>query len=211
MPEMRDLDDCWNRIGIQGDHSCERLAEAIHCRNCAVYASAARTVLDRLPPGVAVPPPALAQAALTQALALLVFRVGPEWLALPTRALEEVAAMRPIHRVPHQRDPAVLGLSNVRGNLLLCLSLAQLLGLTAEAGNTRPRMLIFGRGSRRLVLPVDEVGGIHSVDGARLEALPTTVQYAPARYSRGMARCGERLVGLLDEDLLMNALERSFA
>ncbi len=44
------LDDCWNRIGVQGDQSCARLPLAVHCRNCEVYAAAAKAVLDRLPP-----------------------------------------------------------------------------------------------------------------------------------------------------------------
>ena len=35
------VDDCWNRIGIHGDKSCERLAAHVHCRNCEVHAAAA--------------------------------------------------------------------------------------------------------------------------------------------------------------------------
>ncbi|CAJ48632.1 chemotaxis protein [Bordetella avium 197N] len=206
---MKRLNDCWNRIGVQGDHRCERLPEVIHCRNCDVYAAAARTVLDSLPPQESAPAPL--RAASRASLALLVFRVGPEWLALPSRSLEEVAAMRPIQRLPHQRDPAVLGLTNIRGTLTPCLSLAQVLGLTVPARACVPRMLIFGKGARRVVLPVDEVGGIHGVDGAALEPIPLTVQYAPARFSRGMAYCASRLVGVLDEDILMNALEQSLA
>ncbi|SDV46390.1 chemotaxis protein CheW [Chitinasiproducens palmae] len=49
------VDDCWNRIGVYGDASCERLAEAIHCRNCEVYASAAIRLLDRVPVDMAAP------------------------------------------------------------------------------------------------------------------------------------------------------------
>ena len=49
---LADVDDCWNRIGIRGDQSCPKLPEYVHCRNCPVYASAARRLLDRLPPQV---------------------------------------------------------------------------------------------------------------------------------------------------------------
>ena len=42
-----EIDDCWNRIGVGGDQTCEKLAEYIHCRNCPVYASAAQRNLQR--------------------------------------------------------------------------------------------------------------------------------------------------------------------
>ncbi|MCY1375902.1 hypothetical protein D9M69_633520 [compost metagenome] len=61
------------------------------------------------------------------------------------------------------------------------------------------------------MLPVDEVEGLHAVDLGRLEALPATVEGASLQYSRGVARCGGRAVGVLDDTLLMQALERSLA
>ena len=48
-------------------------------------------------------------------------------------------------------------------------------------------MLIFGGAGRAVVLPVDEVEGIHSVDLERLEPLPATVAGASLKYSRGCA------------------------
>lgn len=136
---------------------------------------------------------------------------------MPTKALDEVAGTRAILTLPHRRDPAVLGVTNVRGTLTVCVSLGRLLGLDAPvagAGRERPaaaRMLIFGGAGRAVVLPVAEVEGIHSVDLEALEALPATLEGASLKYSRGVARCGQRSVGVLDETLLMQALERSLA
>ena len=31
--DMLTLADCWNRIGVAGDQSCEKLAAHVHCRN----------------------------------------------------------------------------------------------------------------------------------------------------------------------------------
>ncbi|WYX25703.1 hypothetical protein WJ969_08370 [Achromobacter xylosoxidans] len=50
LARLAEVDDCWNRIGIRGDKRCERLAGYVHCRNCPVYADAAKRILDRLPP-----------------------------------------------------------------------------------------------------------------------------------------------------------------
>ena len=41
------VDDCWNRIGVSGDQSCEKLEQHVHCRNCEVYSSAAQRNLQR--------------------------------------------------------------------------------------------------------------------------------------------------------------------
>ncbi|ASC67323.1 purine-binding chemotaxis protein CheW [Achromobacter denitrificans] len=213
---LSDVDDCWNRIGIRGDKSCPQLPAHVHCRNCPVYAAAAKRILDRLPPQMEDGDDAAAGTQERGDLSsLLVFRVQREWLALPTRALDEVAGMRRILGLPHRRDPAMLGVANVRGTLTVCVSLPRLLGLDAMAqARERPaaaRMLILGGAGRAVVLPVDEVEGIHSVDLGRLEPLPATVEGASLKYSRGVARCGGRAVGVLDETLLMQALERSLA
>ena len=42
--------DCWNHIGVSGDQSCPELETFIHCRNCHVFAAAARTFFDRPAP-----------------------------------------------------------------------------------------------------------------------------------------------------------------
>ena len=213
---LSDVDDCWNRIGIRGDKSCGQLADHVHCRNCPVYAAAAKRILDRLPPQMEDVDDGAAAGESANLSTLLVFRVHREWLGLPTRALDEVAGIRRILSLPHRRDPAMLGVANVRGSLTVCVSLARLLGLEAPAGDPRERpatarMLLLGGAGRAVVAPVDEVEGIHAVDLDRLEPLPATVEGASLKYSRGMARCGGRAVGVLDENLLMQALERSLA
>lgn len=213
---LSDVDDCWNRIGIRGDKSCGQLADHVHCRNCPVYAAAAKRILDRLPPQMEERDTDVVVEDRASLSSLLVFRVHREWLGLPTRALDEVAGIRSILSLPHRRDPAVLGVANVRGTLTVCVSLARLLGLeaAAEASRERPataRMLILGGAGRAVVVPVDEVEGIHAVDLDGLEPLPATLEGASLKYSRGVARCGGRGVGVLDETLLMQALERSLA
>lgn len=216
------VNDCWNRIGIQGDKSCEQLPPHVHCRNCPVYASAAKDLLDRLPPRMDAAPPTAIDGVRSNAprLSLLVFRVEREWLGLPTRALDEVAPVRVVHALPHRRDPALLGLANVRGSLTVCVSLARMLGLETQdapaSGDTReraglPRMLVMGAGGRGVVLPVDEVDGIYGIAEDAVEPLPATLSGSGMKFSRGVTLCGGRTVGLLDEVALARAIDRSLA
>jgi chemotaxis-related protein WspD len=142
------LDDCWNRIGVSGDRSCPELETHIHCRNCPVFASAARAFFDRPAPEgyltewtdwlASAPAPGedpeddASSATRGEVVSMLIFRLGAEWLAVGTRAVAEVTTPRPIHRIPHRSDEILTGLVNLRGQLQLCVSLHGLLGVAAD-------------------------------------------------------------------------------
>jgi chemotaxis-related protein WspD len=209
------IDDCWNRIGIHGDKSCPLLIEHIHCRNCAVYSAAATRLLDRY---------ALQQEdrdhvvgtleSEVKTRSLLMFRLGEEWLGLATRSLVEVAPMQAIHSLPHQRSRALLGVANVRGALVACLSLVELLGLdgvssVATGARVMPRMLIIAAHGGPVVVPVDEVDGIHAIDERLLEAASKSGYQANAKYTRGVLQFKGRSLRWLDEEQLLSAVTRS--
>jgi len=210
------IDDCWNRIGIHGDRSCPLLVDHIHCRNCSVYSAAATRLLDRY---------ALAQeqrvsihseelASEVQTRSLVVFRLGEEWLGLPTRCLVEVSPLQTIHSLPHQRSRALLGVANVRGALVACLSFVELLGLDSAAAPTSaarvmPRMLILAAEGGPVVVPVDEVDGIHAIEARLLDTASVPAQNAQARYTRGVVQWKDRSLRLLDEEHLLSAVNRS--
>src|SRR5690606_543536 len=147
---------------------------------------------------------------------LFIFRVGAEWLALPTPIFEEVAELRSIHSLPHRSGGAVLGVANVRGELLVCVSLGKVLGLENAAASTRarqspapPRLLVIGNDGRRLAFPVEEVHGIHRVQAGELRDVPATVARAAATHSRSVFAWRQHTVGLLDAQGLLHTLNRS--
>ena len=210
--DVEAIDDCWNRIGVHGDKQCPLLAEHIHCRNCQVYAAAATRLLDRY---------ALAQDAHAQAQdqvpvragrSLLLFRLGEEWLALATRCLVEVAPLQPVHSLPHQRSQVLQGVANVRGALVPCLSLGDLLGLApggpaVASARVMPRMLILAASGGAVVLPVDEVDGIHALDPQQLASDAAT----DTRFTEAMLQWRGRSVRVLDEDQVLSAVNRSLS
>ncbi len=140
--------DCWNRIGVAGDQSCPELAARVHCRNCPVFAAAARTFFDRPPPegyltewtrrvgisgdhfntGIEAGGASGDQGSLS----VLIFRLGSERLAFHTRVISEVALSRAVHRIPHRSNAVLVGLVNLRGELQLCVSLHGLIGVQAS-------------------------------------------------------------------------------
>ncbi|MDB6155770.1 MAG: cheW-like domain protein [Chthoniobacteraceae bacterium] len=217
------LNDCWNKIGVRGDQSCPELAAHVHCRNCPVYSKAATELLDgelraeqradwtrHFAREKEVSEPGLHS--------LLIFRVGTEWLALPTVLFKEVADLRPIHTLPHRRNNVVLGLVNVRGELTVCVSLSHVLGMDAgdELGAGKnpargKRLVVLQREGNRVVFPVDEVFGTHRFSSSDIKALPSTVAKATATYTHAVGIWREKSVGLLDAELLFYTLNRSLS
>jgi len=139
------------------------------------------------------------------------FRLGEEWLGLVTRCLAEVAPLQPIHSLPHQRSRALLGVANVRGALVACLSLVELLGLDATTGvvsgaRVMPRMLIIAAHGGPVVVPVDEVDGIHAIDERTLSAASSSGSQTAGRYTRGVLQFRGRSLRWLDEEQLLSAV-----
>jgi chemotaxis-related protein WspD len=224
------IDDCWNRIGIRGDGSCPRLTGYVHCRNCPVHEDAAATLLDRTLNNIdlerghedgadrtwdqaitTVP----ASGDTADGESLLVFRIGDERLALPTPVFDQVTEMRRIHSLPHRRNPAMLGVVNIRGALVICASLVALLQLEAGtapgyASRADYRRLLVVRAHERLAaFPVDAVDGVWRFARATYELVPTTVACTAQPHTRAVLRWRGRTIGLLDAGLLFETLDRS--
>ncbi|MDR2305799.1 MAG: chemotaxis protein CheW [Paucimonas sp.] len=205
------IDDCWNRIGVHGNKQCPLLERHIHCRNCEVYAAAATRLLDRYAQVLDDDVDAPAQAEVALGRSMLLFRLGEEWLGLATACLAEIAPMQSMHSLPHQRSRVLQGVANVRGALVPCLSLADLLNVPGEssgerAGRVLPRMLILAAEGGPVVMPVDEIDGIHRLDPALLQEGRDAVHFTAAVLQwRG------RSVRVLDEQHLLQAVKRSLS
>ncbi|MCE5976258.1 chemotaxis protein CheW [Pseudomonas sp. JR33AA] len=205
------IDDCWNRIGVRGDKQCPLLERHVHCRNCEVYAAAATRLLDRY---------ALMQEHQAAAVqpdvenigrSMLLFRLGEEWLALATACLAEIAPLQAVHSLPHQRSRLLQGVANVRGALVPCLSLADLLGVKAGATEQRsaramPRMLILAAEGGPVVMAVEEVDGIHRLDPQLLGSGRDAT-----RFTAAVLQWRGRSVRVLDDQHLLSAVQRSLS
>jgi chemotaxis-related protein WspD len=214
------LDDCWNRIGVAGDQSCEKLGQHIHCRNCAAYSGAAQRNLQRpVDAGYRAEwaghfrqPQAARQASDQSAL---VFRIGREWLALPTRAVGSVAPLAPAHRLPHRGGRGLLGIVNVAGKLTPSMSLGALLGIDehdAPATTGRhvfARLLVMQWEGQAFALPVADLHGIARYASAGLAAPAATINKGLEHFLAGVLAQGDMRIGVLDESLVGQQLARS--
>ncbi len=219
-------DDCWNHIGVYGNSSCVELQKVTHCRNCPVYSAAGRSLLEREVPldylnertAVLAEQPTEVFAQLTgfrtgraaDTISALVFRLGNERFALPVNVLQEITHPSPIHTLPHRSNNLLLGLVNIRGEILLCASLSHLLGLESPkpSFNSRDqRLLVVGK-ERVWVFPVDEVYQIHRFHTGELAAVPVVIAKAKETYTQGVIDWNQKKVNYLDTELLFETLER---
>jgi chemotaxis-related protein WspD len=223
--------DCWNHIGVEGDQSCPELKAVIHCRNCPVYSAAGRSLLER-----EAPPDylhewtnILAKAQLedsgeqssralvlsAQTISVIIFRLLDEYLALPVRLLQEVTSPCVIHTIPHRSNELFLGLVNVRGEILMCISLSHLLNLetTSEpleqpSSLASKRMVVVASEENRWVFTVNEVCGVHRFQNSELQDIPVVISKATEAYTKGVIHWQGQKVNYLDSDLLFYNLNR---
>jgi len=217
------LNDCWNRIGVRGDRSCPELSQHVHCHNCPVYTAAAVDLLD-----TGIPSDYLAEwtrhfarekpVAELGTHSVVIFRLGVEWFALPVHIFKEISETKIIHSLPHRKNKSVLGLVNIRGELLICVSLAETLRLEI-APETKPEkdhdahayLLVLSHEGRRLVFPVDEVAGMHRYRLKDVQEVPATVAGARATHTTGLLVWQGKSVGCLDEQRLLSLLNQNLA
>jgi chemotaxis-related protein WspD len=222
---MTNREDCWNAIGVAGDRSCAELSAHIHCRNCPTYSAAAATRLDRPVADTAIDaatayyatPREIEDAA---SASCFVFRLGAEWLAIPMALLDEVIPSRPTHSLPHRRGAVKIGVLSVRGDILVQVSLAGLLGIVDDEsapasrndhGRSAPRVVVLADGRGRLAISVDEVMGIHRYDPAVLRPVPATLGQAVVSYASALLAVGDRIVGVLDGGRVLASLSHALS
>lgn len=121
-------------------------------------------------------------------------RVGAEHYALPVDSVLEVSKLGDFVPVPGA-PPAVLGVLNVRGQVVPVVDLAPLLG--AARGGERPRVVVSEDEGRRVALAVDEI-----VSAGEL------CEFAEQGESSFLAATGMvdgKLVGMVELDAVLDA------
>jgi chemotaxis-related protein WspD len=110
----------------------------------------------------------------------------------------------------------VLGLSNVRGELVICISLGHLLQVEGISSLETlrvnyQRLLVIQWDTSRVAFPVDEVQGPVRFNPRDLKAPPSTLARSDTRYAQGVLTWEHCTAGFLDLDLLLSSFQRSLS
>ena len=158
------------------------------------------------------------QVAAASKVSALIFRLGHEWFALPSVLCHQVLEPLTAHTIPHRSNQTLLGVVNVRGQMLLKVSLLQVLGLSRDTSDATtvkhcPRMVVVEKamesgGSDTWVFDVDELYGIQPVLFSELEPPATGTGNSPATCTRYLFLWQGIRVNFLDDIRLFETLRQ---
>jgi purine-binding chemotaxis protein CheW len=124
-------------------------------------------------------------------------RVGGESYAFAVENVLEIAELGEVAPVPGS-PPAVLGVRNLRGEVLPVFDLASVFGIARE--REPRRLLVTEHAGRRAGFAVDEVTDVGE--------LPPPAEESESRFLRGATLEDGELVGVVDVDRLFESLTR---
>ena len=124
-------------------------------------------------------------------------QVADEHYALPVADVLEVAELGDVTPVPGA-GPAVLGIRNLRGQVLPVVDLATIFEV---APGKAERIVIVERDGLRAGLAVDAVAGV--------EQLPEATEEVGSGHLVGAALADGALVGVIDVESVLAAVQRS--
>jgi purine-binding chemotaxis protein CheW len=125
------------------------------------------------------------------------FRVGAENFALPVGQVLEVADVGPLAPVPGA-PPSVLGVRNLRGQVLPVIDLATVLGTPRAEAATQ--LVITEDAGRRAGLAIDQVTDVGDLAGP--------LQESDSPFLTGSTLADGDLVGVVDVEGVFAAVER---
>lgn len=136
---------------------------------------------------------------------LIVFRVGNEFYALDVLEIKEIVPMPRVTAIPNA-PPAIMGIINLRGNVITVFSLMAVLGLDASP-DSESKVIVVMIEDQAVGLVVNEVTETLKVSGSDVEKLSDMLKHGSTSYSRGVITLDTRLVLLLDTAEILEAHE----
>lgn len=131
------------------------------------------------------------------------FRVGDELYAVELSAVREVIVPPPVVSVPGA-GPEIVGVINLRGNVVTVMNSRAMLGLAGTPHGPRARVLVLDQDGEWIGALVDAVDDIICVDPAALEDPGPTNAPGDARLRvRGTWTVGSQIAVLVEPEALV--------
>ncbi len=145
------------------------------------------------------------ETAAEDVMSLLLFSLGEEWYAVPIRSVREIYneyLVTPVPCVPQ----FILGVMNIRGEIVSVTDVKQLLRLPAGEGAGLSPVIVVENEQCSTALLVDEIGDIAEVPFSGVEAPVATLDKSQAAFVAGSIYVDGRLVGLLDLQAILTPI-----
>ncbi|MEM6889794.1 MAG: chemotaxis protein CheW [Pseudomonadota bacterium] len=134
----------------------------------------------------------------------LAFEVGAQSYAIDTGAVREIRGWTELSGMPHA-DPHLMGVINLRGEMLPLLGLAAKLGLQTPEINERSVIIIVEEQEAVFGLLVDSVSNIIAPPAEDVKPPPEAAKSGVAAYVSALTLVEDNLTRILDVSALLNA------
>ena len=125
------------------------------------------------------------------------FRLGDEEYGVDIMTVQEIILVGCITQVPEVPEH-VLGVINLRGNVIPILNLRARFGMPEQAANDATRIVVMNLNGRTVGVVVDGVSEVLRLSHEDISPTPPSLVGAGRDYVTGLARRKERLLVLLD-------------
>lgn len=134
---------------------------------------------------------------------LATFKLGVEEYGLEIDRVKDIITVPPITRImnaPH----SVLGMINLRGKLIPVMDLRERFGINKTDLTRKSRIIVVELDHELIGLLVDKVTQVLKVSADTIEAPPDSTNQIDEKYIRGISNLKDRLIILLDLELILD-------
>lgn len=137
---------------------------------------------------------------------VIVFALANEEYGVEVDKVRTIERMMPLTRVPKTYD-FVKGVINLRGVVIPVINLRGRFGIPEVEFTDSTRIIIIAINDMEVGLIVDSANDVIDVDSEQIQEPPEIVGGIRAKYLRGIAKIGERLLVLLNLAEVLNKNE----
>lgn len=137
---------------------------------------------------------------------VIVFTLANEEYGVEVEKVRTIERMMPMTRVPKTFD-FIKGVINLRGVVIPVIDLRGRFNLPESEYTDNTRIIIIAINEMEVGLIVDSANDVIDVDTDNIQEPPEIVGGIRAKYLRGVAKIGERLLVLLNLEEVLNKSE----
>ena len=130
------------------------------------------------------------------------FYIGEALCGMDILKVQEINKLIEMTRVP-QAPEYVLGILNLRGEIITIVDLGKKLGLKSTEMSHKTRNIIVNSNGEHIGLMVEQISDVIQADWKKVEAPPANIGGVQGRYFIGVFKTEDRLIGILDVEKVL--------
>jgi purine-binding chemotaxis protein CheW len=130
------------------------------------------------------------------------FFVGDALCGMDILKVQEINKLIEMTRVP-QAPEYVLGILNLRGEIVTIVDLGKKLGLKSTEMSDKTRNIIVSSNGEHIGLMVEQISDVVQAEWEKVEPPPANIGGVQGKYFTGVFKTEDRLIGILDVEKVL--------